>query len=262
MWARQKLGSGSKSSEQGLRPEYGQHITMASQSTPHTDTTGPGSGRPPPAGRRSMIGVRRSSAHGTRASRLVAMMKLLLPALALAMVGLIVAWPQLLPDHSQFRIGDARITASDVDGLRMENPRYVGVDENKQPYQLTARVARQDGGDSNLVQLDSPKADLMIRGAQWVALQAGNGIYDKRGHTIQLTHGVTVFHDAGYSFTSATARVDLQAGSAASDDPIQGQGKAGEVSGEGFRIEDSGARILFTGKARLLLYSDRVGDVN
>ncbi|MDG2284563.1 MAG: hypothetical protein P8N43_03405, partial [Alphaproteobacteria bacterium] len=107
---------------------------------------------------------------GARASRLVAFMKLVLPAAALAIVGLTFAWPQLLLDQREIRLGDVKMTGINVDGLVMDNPRYVGTDAQQRPYQVTAASASQRGKSDQLVFLKGPKADILLRRSGWVAM--------------------------------------------------------------------------------------------
>lgn len=185
-----------------------------------------------------------------RASRLVAFMKLVLPAAALAIVALTFAWPQLLPDQREIRIGDVQMKGVNVDGLVMDNPRFVGTDAEQRPYQVTATSASQRGRADQLVYLREPKADILMRNSGWVAMEAQAGIYDKNAETVDLSGGVTLFYDRGYQFESESARVDMRAGTAESRQPVIGHGEAGRIEGEGFRLFDRGARIIFTGKAK------------
>ncbi|UUX51759.1 LPS export ABC transporter periplasmic protein LptC [Nisaea acidiphila] len=212
--------------------------------------------------RRFMPGApRRARAAHFRASRLVVLMKLILPALALAIVALIVSWPQLIPDHTKFRLGDqARsVLASATDGLSMDQPRYVGVDEEQRPYEITAERASQDNPDSDRLDLVAPQADLAVNQEEWLALSATAGIYDKKKKTIDLSGGVTVFHDRGYTVSSDSARVLLDEGMATSDDPVSAHGQSGTATGEGFRIYNRGERIVFTGKSKVVLYPSQLG---
>ncbi len=188
-----------------------------------------------------------------RASRLVAFMKLVLPATALAIVALTFLWPQLLPDHRDIRIGDVQIAGVNVDGLVMDNPRFVGTDAEQRPYQVTAASASQRGRTDQLVYLREPKADILLKSSGWVAMTAQSGIYDKKAETIDLSGGVTLFYDRGYQFTSESARIDMRAGTAESRQPVVGHGEGSRIEGEGFQLFDRGARIIFTGKAKALL---------
>ena len=195
-----------------------------------------------------------------RASKIVVLMKLILPALALAIIALIVSWPQLIPDHTKFRLGDnvKNVLAAATDGLSMDQPRYVGVDEAHRPYEVTASRASQASHDGDQLDLVNPQADLAVNDEEWMALSAATGIYDKVQKTIDLSGGVTVFHDRGYTVTSDTARVLLDEGVATSDDPVSAHGQGGIVTGEGFRIYDRGERIIFVGKSKLTLYPDHL----
>ena len=188
-----------------------------------------------------------------RASRLVAFMKLILPATALAMVALTFAWPQLLPDQREIRIGDVQMAGVNVDGLVMDNPRFVGTDAEQRPYQVTAASASQRGRVDRLVYLRDPKADILMKNSGWVAMAAQSGIYDKKAETVDLSGGVTLFYDRGYQFESQSARIDMRAGTAEGRQPVVGHGEGGHIEGEGFQLFDRGARIIFTGKAKAVL---------
>lgn len=201
--------------------------------------------------RRGYAAIRRRPP--ARASRLVAMMKLLLPATALAIVGLTVAWPQLLPSQGEFRVGEGGVAGAHIDGLVMDNPRYVGVDDQRRPYQVSAGTASQQAKSDTHIYLDGPKADMLVSDDSWVALTAESGIYDRSIEVVELTGGVTIFYDRGYQFQSDSARIDLRAGTASGDRPVTGHGEAGEISGQGFRIFDRGARIIFTGRSTAIL---------
>lgn len=187
-----------------------------------------------------------------RASRVVAAMKMLLPAIALCLVALVVIWPQVLEQRDAMR--GPHVTASDADTLRVANPRYVGVDEKERPYEIIAESARQDSESANDVHLERPQADMLTESGSWMSLTASAGVWHKRDEAVDLAGGVSVFHEAGHQLMSDTARIDLGGGTAASDDPTTGQSPGGNVIGEGFRLYDRGARIVFTGKAKAVLY--------
>lgn len=187
-----------------------------------------------------------------RASRAVAAMKMLLPAIALCLVALVVIWPQLLEQRDAIR--GPRVTSSDADTLRVANPRYVGVDEKDRPYEIIADSARQDSESADDVHLERPQADMLTENGTWMSLTADAGVWHKRAEAVDLAGGVSVFHEAGHQLTSNSARIELGDGTAASDEPTTGQGPGGNVVGEGFRLYDRGARVVFTGKARAELY--------
>jgi lipopolysaccharide export system protein LptC len=52
---------------------------------------------------------------------------------------------------------------------------------------------------------------------------------------------------------SSSARLDLKVGTAEGDEKVEGHGPTGTISAEGFRVLDNGARVFFTGPAKLVL---------
>jgi len=192
-----------------------------------------------------------------RASRLVAFMKLVLPATALAIVAITFAWPQFLTDQREIRLGEIKMTGMNVDGLVMDNPRFVGTDAERRPYQVTAASASQRGKADQLIYLQAPKADILMKNSGWVAMTADAGIYDKKADIVDLSGGVTLFYDRGYQFTSESARVDLRSGTAEGRQPVIGHGEGGSVEGEGFELFDRGARIIFTGRSKAVFQGAR-----
>ena len=85
--------------------------------------------------------------HSRLYSRLVSLMKLILPLLALVVIALVVAWPHLDTTDIRFRIGFAAQQLNDAEGPNMINPRYVGTDKDNQPFSLTADLARNLSGE-------------------------------------------------------------------------------------------------------------------
>jgi len=187
-------------------------------------------------------------------SRRVAYLKLMLPAVALLIVTLILAWPQIVRDDNRVRFGGARVGADDADTLRMLNARYVGVDDQQRPYVVTSKLATRDSAHAPATDLQSPKADLTTASGAWVALTANTGVYHSDAKLLDLAGDVSVFHDGGTEFHTTTARVDLSAGAASGEEPVAGQGPTGTIKSEGFQLIDRGAVIIFTGKAHLVLY--------
>lgn len=187
-------------------------------------------------------------------SLFVTLMKVLLPALAVGLILLMVVWPQLRPDTDKFRIGVAKISLEQAESLSMLNPRFEGIDDKNQPFNVTADLATQETGDSQIVDLDRPKADISMEDGTWLAVMAKAGRYDRTASTIDLNGEVVLFHDRGFEVQTPVAHVDLDAGVAVGDQPVRGQGPLGTIDSEGFRIEDRGARVFFTGQSRMTIY--------
>jgi lipopolysaccharide export system protein LptC len=197
------------------------------------------------------VGGRRLARPTTGYSRFVALMKFLLPAVAVGLLLLIVAWPRLQAGLDRLRLSFTRLDLSEAGDLRMVNARFAGIDKQHRPYVLTADVARQMPDRNDLMALEGPKGDITLQSGAWLALTAFTGVYLSQGQLLDLFGDVKVFHDRGYELTTDTAHVDMAAGTAEGNDAVQGQGVFGDVTSEGFRLLDHGQTIIFTGKAKL-----------
>ena len=135
----------------------------------------------------------------------------------------------------------------------MLNARFDGLDEKNRPYTVTADMATQSDSDEDLIELELPKADITLEDGAWLALTARSGKYRQKSQILDLIGSVSLFHDQGFELRTEAARVDLARGVAEGNQPVQGQGSTGFIEAQGFRVLDRGARIIFTGKARLIV---------
>lgn len=192
-------------------------------------------------------------------TNLVSTLRFVLPGVAALLIGAVVAWPHLQSTLGRLPLGFLTITRDEIDQQRMVNPRYIGVDDRNQPFTITASSATRADTKSNLVELDKPKADMALKDGHWVALTATTGTFSQDAQLIQLVDNVSLFHDMGYEFHTRSAYVDVKAGTAYGQEPIEGQGPLGTLKAQGFRIFDKGERVIFTGRAHLVVQSQRHG---
>lgn len=192
--------------------------------------------------------------HTTWYSGFVRAMKIVLPAIALLLIVLIVAWPHLNVTDARFRIGFADMTIRVAEDPAMLNPRYVGSDRDDQPYSITADIARKLAENAGNIELDAPKADILLKDNTWLVLSSNRGVYKREDEALDLLGSVILYHDSGYEFLTERAKIDLEKSAAEGQDPIRGQGPFGTIEAEGFRLVDRGKTIFFTGKSKLKVY--------
>lgn len=186
-------------------------------------------------------------------SSLVRALKVLLPAVALGIAALVMLWPQLQSTERRIRLTPVAIGPEDLENLRMVSPRYQGIDAQNRPYTVTADQATQAVGSSEVTELTRPKADVTLADGTWLALTADEGLYRRLSRKLRLTGNVMLFHDGGYELQTASADIDLAAGTASGDERVVGQGPDTQLEGEGFRVYDKGGRIIVTGQSRLVI---------
>jgi lipopolysaccharide export system protein LptC len=207
------------------------------------------------------IGLTRHIAarRGQTYTHFVALMKFLLPAVALGLLLLVAVWPRLQDGLDRLRVGFNRLDLGEAGDLRMVNAHYSGIDKLHRPYVVTADVARQTPNHNDLVALEGPKADMTLTNGAWLAVTSDTGVYMSQSQLLDLYGAVKLFHDRGYELTTDSAHVDMPQGAAEGHDPVQGQGVFGDITSQGFRLTDHGDNIVFTGKAKLHLVPRPVG---
>lgn len=182
----------------------------------------------------------------------IAILKRVLPAAALAVLALIVLWPEISGLEDRVRLAYRKPDSTVTDSARIVAPRYVGRNETGRPYELAAESAEQASG-STTVALTKPTGDITLEDGAWVTLQAERGTFRRETRLLDLAGEVALFHDAGYEIRTDRARIDLAAGRAEGDAPVAAQGPPGTLDATGFRLEEQGAVVIFTGPARMVL---------
>ena len=197
---------------------------------------------------------RRSPRPGQLARRrvLVGLAKRLLPVLALGLLAVVVFWPEIEGNEDRSRVSFRRVPQPRAESLRVVSPRYQDVDELSRPYTVTARAAQQLGGEQ-ILDLEAPRADMVLTDGGWVHVSADAGRYDRPQHHLDLAGDVTIHHDNGMTLRTPEAAVAVEAGTASGDAPVAAQGPFGTLESEGFRLKDRGAVVVFTGRAHAVL---------
>lgn len=226
---------------------------------PLRDASGPARAELPTEPAIAAGGVgRRRPLYRSGYSRFVLLAKYALPVVAGIVMLLVVVWPELKSKPDKFSIGLSDVKIETAGGQRVVNARFTGVDSENRPFSITAESVVQAGSDDNGVELAQPKADVTLAGDSWVAIAAPKGIFRRDEEILDLSGGVDLFHDDGYEFRTAQARLNFGTSAASGESPIRGQGPFGTIEAEGFRVAGTGDSIFFTGKSRLLVYPDAV----
>lgn len=189
-----------------------------------------------------------------RYSRFVGVMKVVLPTIALLLVCMVAVWPYLEPDDFRFRIGFSKLDLTDAGDPSAINPRFLGTDKQNQIYSVTADLAKNLVQEAGTIELEMPKADILLKDGAWVVVTAETGLVNRGSETLELTDGVTVYHDKGYEFLTSRAMVYLNDRVVTSDQPVQGQGPFGRTSSEGIQVVDKGEVVFLTGRSKVVLY--------
>ncbi|HVZ09871.1 LPS export ABC transporter periplasmic protein LptC [Rhodopila sp.] len=186
---------------------------------------------------------------------LITLTKWLLPLCAMALLAMVALWPELERTTIQTRIHGGQLSG-ELEGGRMVDLRYNGVDEKGRPYTVTAESARQV--DTDRIVLTMPKGDITLENGTWLMVTARGGTYVQKANQLDLVNDVTLYRDDGTTMRTQAATVDVKAGAAASFTPVHAEGPFGTLDAQGgFTLMDRGSAVDFSGPAHLVLNGTR-----
>jgi len=196
-----------------------------------------------------------------RRSRGLLAAKIGLPLVAVVTLGYLTYWWYV---HNRESVITVQTLENAVPGQPMvtvNNFKYSSIDDKNRPYTITATTATQpQSGNQDTITLTKPQADINLENDAWMAVTAKHGLYHRNADLVDLSGDVTLFHDNGMSFRTATAHVDLKAKIAAGSDPVEGQNQNWELTSQGFRVLNNGNLIIFTGRSHMTLFGKAKDD--
>ena len=190
-----------------------------------------------------------------RHGRLARFARIALPLAALGLVGLIFVWSRIDPITERIHISDTEQAPEEIATVTMENARFAGVDAQNRSFNVTAVRAVQSADDSNHIDLQQPKANIVLTSGAKVAVESEAGGLQRDTRILDLIGNVTLTQDRDYEFHTTRVRVDLNERTAAGDAPVEGRGPQGDIKAEGFDILDGGTRVIFRGRTHVVFQS-------
>jgi lipopolysaccharide export system protein LptC len=181
---------------------------------------------------------------------LITVTKWLLPLGALGLLALIALWPEIDRATAKARLVMNHVSG-ELDGGKLIDARYNGVDEKGRPYTVTAATAWQI--DTERVGLTLPQGDITLENGTWLTLTSKEGTFIKHGNQLDLVKEVTLYRDDGTTLHTESASIDLKAGAAAGSESVHVEGPFGVLDAQGFTVMDKGAAIDFPGPAHVIL---------
>lgn len=207
-----------------------------------------------PAGRRRLDRLLRSEKRrggGRGYSRFVRAMRLLLPLVAVGIVGIVVSWPRV--EERLAPPPEAGPAPQAIGQNELINPRFESQDDKERPFTVTAARAVQSSANPDVVFLEAPVGEMTLRDGAGLHLRAVKGAYDQRHENLVLEGDVTLRHAQGYEIATQKLRLDMGPQTAWSDQEIVGAGPAGTLHATGVKADMAAGTVVFTGPAKLVL---------
>lgn len=184
------------------------------------------------------------------------LVKLVLALFAVIAVLSIIAFISFNQDTSRFNLTYTAIESSDELPPVMIKPKFQGVDASGRPYTVSAESAMQQGPE--MVDLQALDAEITLSDGKWVTVKARTGTYDMQEKTLWLQGDVQLYYDAGYTFFTESALVDMTRNMVHGQHPVEGQGLLGTLRAGGFAATSEHQRLHFNKRVTLTIYPEQM----
>lgn len=184
-------------------------------------------------------------------SRMIERLKYTLPGIALAALVILIGWPQAQKWIYAQQPTLAQTTSVPKTNNTATRPEFKSTDEKNQPYTITADHGIELSAEE--VDLTYPRFEIQLKSGGYVVLTSNSGRLNKVTNHMHLEGNVILSHSQGYFLETAQAWIDCNRGSAHGNSHIWGNGPAGSIEAQGFRLADQGTKVSFIGGTQLLL---------
>jgi lipopolysaccharide export system protein LptC len=175
-------------------------------------------------------------------SRLVRIMRVVLPMIMIGVIALLVA---LVAQHAARRQAAAHRDAATP--IRMVNPHFFGRDNQGRAFTLGARQATRDETSFQTVLLSYPSITLDVKGPHPSTLTADTGVYHEDSRLLFLRGHVRADNAKQARFATDEALVNTLTGEVNGSAPLASETSTGDVQSRGFDVYDKGDRVVFKG---------------
>jgi len=214
----------------------------------------------------------RSSDESTRAerhSKKVKFLKKFLFYTILLLVKAIIIWPLLLKNSEKYKVNfDSKKEDSQQQSQQnlddnkekkrqviqdipvMIAPKFFGMDDNLQPYNISA-----DSGvsvNSDKVVLDNIEGDLRLKNNSKLEIKSNDGDYFINKKEVRLAGDVNLKIDDDYNFSTRIAYIFFKENMATGVDEVKIKGSLGDINANGFTIKNSGDEVFLYGGVELI----------
>lgn len=225
-----------------------------------SDTNAPQAGGDQRSSRRILdnlpSGARTTGEQAAARSRLVRRLRLALPILGVILVSAFFFNTRSTKVDPVFLDEFKDMTAT-TDDLLMANPRFAGVDDKGKPFEITAKTAKQQPGQRNIVELENPRAVQGLEEDMSVVV-ADKGVYSSEENVLELSDSVTFEHQIGgdtYVLKSPAATVSIKSETVTSDAGVGGTGPDGAtLQADHMTAYRGDRRVVFEGNVSMRIY--------
>ena len=185
-------------------------------------------------------------------SRRIHLYRKALPGVIAAIVLVMVGWVTV-----KTVMGRLQAQSTERISIRMINPRFYGRGGDNIPYVISGRSAARDERNFQRVVMDMPVFIQNPNTESQTEVRARYGVYMEDSRMLRLENDVVLIDLRGYQFKTKGSVIDTKAGLLSGHSPVEGVGPLGQIAASSYAVEDGGAKLVFRGKVRTRIDTNR-----
>ncbi len=189
----------------------------------------------------------------SRHTKFIRLAKLLLPAVAALLIGLLIIYPGLKQTNGEFSIDITLPTKGELEKLHMENAVFYITDKDNKVNNFTAESIDETEPGSKLVKLISPDGIIPSAENQWVNIKAPVGYFNQSTNVLNLLEKVDAYYSDGMTAKTTEATFDFNASKGYGNQPVSAEGTMGTLRSQGFEFYSKRGLLIFTGKTYITI---------
>lgn len=194
----------------------------------------------------------------SRHTRIIRLIKLLLPGIAALLIGLLILFPSIKKNNDEFSIDITFPKKGELEKLHMENTVFYITDKDNLVNNLTAQNVDETEPGSKLIKLTRPDGILPSKDGSWVNINAPIGYFDQNTNILNLIEDVNVFYSDGMTAKTTEAFFDFKTKKGWGSEEITSEGVFGNLKSQGFEFYTDQRLLIFTGKTYITVEEENL----
>jgi lipopolysaccharide export system protein LptC len=185
-----------------------------------------------------------------RYSQFVALMKRALPLAAGAVLAAVLVYSFIprQPDRVTMTFQSRGVFDND---LSMTKPRLTGMDDDGNPFVITADIAIQDPKNVHRGHMKNIESDMTLNNGRWLSSTATEGNFDMDAGTLNLRKGIALYTDDGYELHTARVDIEMKSGRFHGPETVTGHGPFGTLRADRFEVDHKKQLLHLNGNVHM-----------
>ncbi|PHZ83272.1 LPS export ABC transporter periplasmic protein LptC [Paremcibacter congregatus] len=163
-------------------------------------------------------------------------LKIIVPSLAAVALVTLVLWPVLNSAEGSFTLAMDRLEERD-ENAKLVKPRYVGIDNNNHPVNISAETAFRKSNDDKDYYLKNLLANMQMKDGTGIEINATSGMFDSKAQEIVLDGAVDIHTNNDFSIKTNQATFLINEKIVTGNSGVSGASPFGDFSAEKFHID-------------------------